>query len=153
MSNQEKLKLLLIENMEHLNRAANQLSVSYERCYPILLIDDSLTIDDQEKFEALTSRFSRLADLIIQKSIRLIEHIELDNSGSLLDRINKAEKKGFIDSATQFIEIRQLRNSIAHEYDPNSIIEIFKTCLNYTPMLLDSVTKILLYIELHPELT
>jgi len=132
VSNQEKLKLLLHENMQHLRSASAQLAVSYQRCKVISLVDSELSLDEQEKFEALTSRFARLADLIIQKTIRLIEHIELENSGSLLDRINKAEKKGFIDSAEQFIEIRQLRNSIAHEYDPNSLLQIFKNCLDYT---------------------
>jgi len=152
MTNRSKLKLLLSENMDHLSRASKQLSTSYLRCRTLSLDNIELTVNEQEKFEALTSRFSRLADIIIQKTIRLIELIELENTGSVLDRINKAEKKGFIESAEQFIEIRLLRNSIAHEYDPGSLMEIFKTCVKYTPILLDSVSNIQNYIELNPEL-
>ncbi len=152
ISKQQQLKLLLTENIQHLNKAAKQLAVSFERCQQLDISQDNLTLDEQERFEALTSRFARLADIIMQKTIRLIEQIELEGTGSLLDRINKAEKKGFIDSATQFIEIRQLRNSIAHEYDQDSLQQIFKNCLDYTPALLGAVDNINRYITAHPEI-
>jgi len=152
VTQQDMFKKLLNENSGHINKAAMQLSISYERCSSLMLSEQELKIDEQEKLEALTSRFARLADLIIQKTIRLIEHVELENTGSVLDRINKAEKKGFINSAEQFVEIRLLRNSIAHEYDLDSILEIFKSCLTYTPVLLNAVKNIQEYLLLHPHL-
>lgn len=156
MTAQQKLKLLLNENIKNLHKAAQQLAFSYQRCQSTISLTGEqsatqLSLEDQEKFEALTSRIARLADLIIQKTIRLIEQIELSESGSILDRINKAEKKGFIESAEQFIEIRQLRNSIAHEYDEDALNQIFITCLQYTPSLLTAVENIKGYIELHPQ--
>lgn len=93
MTQQQKLKWLLNENRQHLVKAAKQLSVSYQRCQQIDTSLGALSLDEQEKFEALTSRFARLSDLIIQKTIRLIGQIELEDAGSVLDRINKAEKK------------------------------------------------------------
>ncbi|MFT4929781.1 MAG: hypothetical protein ACI8WB_005916 [Phenylobacterium sp.] len=152
MTHQQQLKLLLTENLPYLAKAAKQLNVSYERCQPIDISNGELSLDEQERFEALTARFARLADLIVQKTIRLIEQIELDGSGSLLDRINKAEKRGLIDNAEQFIEIRQLRNSIAHDYDETSLNQIFKSCLGYTPVLLDAVNHINAYVANHPEI-
>ena len=104
-------------------------------------------IFELERFEALTSRFARLADLILQKAIRLIEVLELEASGTILDRINKAEKRGLIESCEQFIQIRQLRNSIAHEYNIDAVLKIVEDCLVFTPVLLSSVGKITTYIE------
>ena len=44
----------------------------------------------------MTSRFARLSDIIIQKIFRLIESLELEEPGTVRDRINQAEKWGII---------------------------------------------------------
>jgi len=147
MTNQEKLKILMDENIKLLMKASDQLTISLERCQPIDLHKDNLTIEEQEKLEALTGRFARLSDRILQKSLRLIEQIELEDMGSILDRIYKAEKKGLIDSAEEFIEIRQLRNSIAHDYDVNTLKRIFSSCIKYSPALIVSVQMIIDYAK------
>ena len=138
---------LLKENSNHLQLASKQLQASFDRCNLIELAPENLGFDELERFEALTSRFARLADLILQKAIRLIELLELEGSGSILDRINKAEKRGLIANSEQFIEIRQLRNSIAHEYDAEALLKIFEDCLEFTPVLLSTVENIGKYIE------
>lgn len=139
--------MLLKENSNHLLLASKQLQASFVRCNLIALAHENLGFDELERFEALTSRFARLADLILQKAIRLIELIELEASGSILDRINRAEKRGLIANSEQFIEIRQLRNSIAHEYDADALLKIFEDCLEFTPVLLSTVENIASYIE------
>ena len=138
---------LLKENSEHLILASKQLQASFIRCNLITLNTETLGFEELERFEALTSRFARLADLILQKAIRLIEILELEGSGTILDRINKAEKRGLINSSAQFIEIRQLRNSIAHEYDAEALTKIFEDCLQFTPTLLTTVENVALYID------
>ncbi|WP_022943227.1 HepT-like ribonuclease domain-containing protein [Psychromonas hadalis] len=140
---------LLAENSIHLELVSKQLQASFSRCNEIKLLQEGLGFEELERFEALTSRFARLADLILQKSIRLIELIELESSGSILDRINKAEKKGLISDSQKYIEIRQLRNSIAHEYDSEALMKIFEDCLTFTPDLLASVESISDYIKLN----
>ncbi len=98
-----------------------------------------------ESFEALTSRFARLSDLIIQKIFRFFDTINLEPVGTVRDRINRAEKVGAIDSADEFIEIRILRNEIADEYKSETIYEIFKQVMQLTPALLKSVDTIFAY--------
>ena len=90
----------------------------------------------------MTSRFARLSDLLIQKIFRLIEQIDLEPGGTVRDRINKAEKKGLINSADDFVKIRILRNNIAHEYLPEEIRALFEKVLKYTPDILDSVKRV-----------
>ena len=64
----------------------------------------------------MTSRFARLSDIIIQKLLRGLDRYELEPSGSTIDVINRAERRGLIDSAGCWRDLRELRNEIAHEY-------------------------------------
>lgn len=134
----------LKQELRDLEKARDVLRYSYEKCQAIELMD-GLSYDEQESFEALTSRFARLSDLIIQKIFRLLDILDLEEEGTIRDRINRAEKKGAIHSADDFIEIRILRNEIAHEYKSETIYAIFEKVLEYTPKLLESVETITAY--------
>jgi len=74
------------------------------------------TVSEKETLEALTSRFARLADILFQRVFRTLDQIELIDEGTNIDRLNRMEKRGLISSAECWRQIRQLRNSIAHEY-------------------------------------
>ena len=121
---------------------ANKILVySYEACSEIG-IKDNYTLEELDKFEALTSRFARISDILIQRIFRLMDIWELEMPGSVIDRINRAEKRNLISSAEVFKEIRYLRNEIAHEYIPLAIEQIFKEVLRLTPHIIDSVERI-----------
>jgi uncharacterized protein YutE (UPF0331/DUF86 family) len=81
-----------------------------------------------------------LSDIIIQKILRVFDTLDLEKPGTVRDRINRAEKKGVVKSADEFIRIRILRNEIAHEYKPETIYDIFEHVMKLTPVLLKSVT-------------
>jgi hypothetical protein len=134
-------QLLLQAELELMNKAQEHLRYSYERCQAIVG-KASYTLEELEHFESLTSRFARLSDLLIQKLFRLIDQLDLDESGTIRDRINRAEKKGLIAAADKFIEIRELRNQIAHEYNPNAMLTIFTEVLHYCPPLFDAVVRV-----------
>ena len=121
-----------------LEKACEILRYSYEKCKNVKILEG---LDNKclESFEALTSRFARLGDMLIQRVFRLIDNIDLEDSGTVRDRINRAEKKGLIYSAEIFIEIRILRNEIAHEYKSETIYVIFEKVLHFTPHLLEAV--------------
>jgi len=69
----------------------------------------------------------------------------LDTQGTIRDRIKRAEKKELIASSDVFVEIRMIRNEIAHEYLPEAIHEIFGKMLVLSPHLLDSVERTMNY--------
>jgi hypothetical protein len=140
------LLLLLKEELELMEKAADILDYSYKKCKKTG-VKAIYNYDELERFEALTSRFARLSDILIQKIFRLIDKIDLESVGTVRDRINRAEKKELIESTEDFVKIRILRNQIAHEYIPEEINEIFKTVLKYTPKLLDSVNRVRNYTE------
>jgi hypothetical protein len=132
--------------LENLVKAKDALQYSYEKCQKIKL-RESLSYEELESFEALTSRFARLSDIIIQKVLRLLDFIDLEDTGTVRDRINRAEKKGVILSADNLVEIRILRNEIAHEYRSETAYAIFEKVLTYSPTLLESVDTITDYAQ------
>jgi hypothetical protein len=132
--------------LENLEKAKDALQYFCEKCQKIKL-RESLSYEELESFEALTSRFARLSDIIIQKVLRLLDFIDLEDTGTVRDRINRAEKKGVILSADNFAEIRILRNEIAHEYRSETAHAIFEKALTCSPTLLESVDTITDYSQ------
>lgn len=141
----------LEEILERLQKAAETLKFSYEKCKTIG-VKDSYDAEEQDRFESLTAKFARLADLIIKQAIKLIDIIDLEEPPETIrDTINRAEKKGLIGSSVRFVEIRKLRNRIAHEYaeSDDDISGIYKEVLELTPLLFDSVNRIKVYSMKH----
>jgi uncharacterized protein with HEPN domain len=65
----------------------------------------------------------------------------LTGTGTILDRIYRAEKRGW-GNATELIKIRELRNLIAHEYATDKMQDIFATVATLTPILLATVPAV-----------
>jgi hypothetical protein len=141
----KQLSLLQTE-LELMDKATEYLRYSYKRCQT-LESKEQFTHEELEHFESLTSRFARLSDLLIQKIFRLIDQLDLEGAGTIRDRINRAEKKDLISHAAQFVDIRELRNNITHEYDPTAMLIIFKDVMHYCPMLFDAVERVHRYTQ------
>jgi uncharacterized protein YutE (UPF0331/DUF86 family) len=146
MNNLNTIKEALGQELVSLNNARDILRYSYEKCLQIG-IKSEFNYEELESFEALTSRFARLSDMIIQKIFRFFEVLDLEEQGTIRDRINRAERKGIIESADDFIQARILRNEIAHEYESEHLYEIFQRVIELSPVLLESVDRILEYSQ------
>ena len=140
----KKIYNLLDEQLGLLENAAKILEYTYNNVKNID-INENCNQDEIDQLELLSYRFARLSDILIKKIFRLIERIDLDDEGTIRDTLNKAEKKGLINSAETFTEIRILRNDFAHEYIPEAMTEIFVDVFNLTPELLDSVERVQQY--------
>lgn len=140
----EQLYLILQKELKLLDDATEVLRYSFDKCTRIGL-KQAYQPEELESFESFTGRFARLSDILIQKIFRLIDEIDLETQGTIRDRINRAEKKELIDSSDTFVEIRMVRNDIAHEYLPEAIHETFAKVLELTPALLDSVERVNAY--------
>ena len=114
---------MLKEETDGLVLATTHLQYSIARCAD-LIGQDHLPPEQLERLESLTSRFARVADLLTQRVFRLFDEIELTGPSTVLDRIYRAEKRGWLD-ARQMINIRELRNMIAHEYAAEKMTEIY----------------------------
>lgn len=114
---------MLKEETDGLALAATHLQYSIARCAD-LIGQDHLPPEQLERLESLASRFARVADLLTQRVFRLFDEIELTGASTVLDRIYRAEKRGWLD-ASEMIKIRELRNMIAHEYAAEKMTEIY----------------------------
>lgn len=150
----EKRKIL-IKNLAKLCKtiedATQILEKSYEETKNLDLnkyeTAEEIEWETLKDIEMLCSRFSRLSDIYIQNLLRLIDELELIYEGSIIDRLNRAEKRELISSAEIFIEIRGLRNDISHEYLPEVLIDIFKDSIKYSPELIKACKKAVNYAK------
>ena len=139
-------KDLLQEEISAVNNAGEILRQSFKKCKQIG-VKNEYSADELESIEAFTSRFARTADILTQRMFRLIDELDLDSEGTVRDRINRAEKKELIANSSDFVEIRKLRNTIAHEYQPDAPEKIYADVLNNATHLIDSIDRINQYIR------
>lgn len=137
----EDLQNILNHELKLLKESSNALEYSYNICKEIGL-KEKYSEKELESYEALCSRFARLSDIMIQKILKTVELIDLESSGTVRDRINRSHKKGLITSAERLIEIRILRNEIAHEYLPEAFKDIFEKVIKYCSFLFENVETI-----------
>ena len=126
--------------------ARDVLVYSLEQCRNIGT-KDPYTNGELTEYEALTARFSRLSDILIQKLLRTLDTLELEEPGTIRDRINRAEKRDLVQTAEDLIKIRTLRNEIVHEYLPEALQGLFREVLLLTPILLEITGKTIDYTE------
>jgi flagellar motor switch protein FliM len=144
-------KEILKQNLEALNKSLERLLESYSIC-KCIGIKDKFTSQELREFESLTSRFARTLDLFINKGLRSLYKIELEDSGTIIDLLNKAEKREIIESAETWKKIKELRNSISHDYDIYDFTnDIFKPSLEYTPVIEKSIKTLNSYCEKYYE--
>ena len=136
----ELLKQNLLANLRKLEKAKNQLAKSYNS---INFNFDSAEFSDAEleKFESLSARFARTADILTQKVLKNFLIIIQEDFKTFLDICDISEKYNLTDSAEDLLNIRDLRNQIAHEYEEDEINKVFREVSVYTPKLLQAIEK------------
>lgn len=73
--------------------------------------------------------------------VRNLEHAPeiAERPGSQIETLNRAERLGIVTSTERWLEARNLRNRLVHEYitDPERFAEDLNLAKEYSPMLLD----------------
>jgi uncharacterized protein YutE (UPF0331/DUF86 family) len=114
---------------------------SYEICSKTGL-KETYSEEEFMAFEAMTSRYARTTDMLVNKVLRSIDTVESEDIGTIIDIMNRAEKRGIVTSAELLHNIKDLRNSIAHEYVTENIARFFAKALEYTPLLNTIIKKL-----------
>jgi uncharacterized protein YutE (UPF0331/DUF86 family) len=101
-------------------------SLSYIKPYDA---EKFYTPKDREPYDALNDRFGRAVEVVIKffKSYEMF--VERKSSETLRDLLNRMEKLGFIDSVITWLNMRDVRNRIVHEYLPESLKEIYDSMM------------------------
>ena len=81
---------------------------------------DYLVDEEIEHLDQLIFRFSKLQDTMGNKLFALILELKGEDIKpmSFFDRLNRLEELGFV-TFDEWIELREIRNSVAHEYFSN----------------------------------
>lgn len=69
-----------------------------------------------ERTDAFATRFGRMQDTMGDKLIPELRRRLLETPGATLDNLNRMEKLGLLASVTDWMEARNLRNRLVHEY-------------------------------------
>ena len=82
---------------------------------------------EQEPYHALRMRFTRAVEICLKffRSYELL--MEGTNSETIRDLLNKMERFEFIGSTLAWMEMRDIRNRIVHDYLPEDIERIYKS--------------------------
>ena len=121
------------------------IKISFKECSDIGIKED-YSIDEFGKFETLCSRYSRGIDFLIRKIFRTLDEYEFENQGTLVDVVNNAHKRGLFEDIDELRIMKDIRNTIAHEYIEDELVDVFSEVLKYTSKLINIIETTLKYI-------
>lgn len=120
----EDLNKIVKNDLKRVNDAINMLFSSLES---LDAYDTGkwYTPKEREPYDALSDRFIRAIEICI-KFFRSYEQLQYaDSSETTRDLLNRMEKLRLISSTIKWIEMRELRNRIVHDYLPEQIKEMY----------------------------
>ena len=80
--------------------------------------------DELEPYDALSNRFIRTVEVAI-KFFRTYEYfMQVEQSQTLRDGLHQMEKLGVISSLDIWLDMRDIRNRIVHDYTPEKIAQM-----------------------------
>lgn len=108
---------------------------------------EEYSIDEFGKFETLCSRYARSIDFLIRKMFRTLDTYEFEDQGTLVDIVNRAHKRGLFEDMEQVRLMKDLRNTIVHEYIEDELRDLFEEVLHYTEELIRIMQTTLRYTQ------
>ena len=108
------LKRIVDKEVFHLQYSSQQVFGDGKFDTNIFSIENDLAF--AQTLEAYTSRFCRLQDTVGDKLLPACLAALQETTKAAIDNLDKAEKLGFLNSVEEWIQVRQLRNKMVHEY-------------------------------------
>jgi hypothetical protein len=95
--------------------------------------------DLAERLDAFVGRFGRLQDTVGDKLLPALLSALGESPASVIDNLDKAERLGLIQSADDWLAIRQLRNQMVHEYveDAALLVNALQRSHEFVPVLIE----------------
>lgn len=136
----------LKQDIKLLEKQLFWIDISYSECKKIGLKVE-YSVEEFGKFETLCSRYSRGIDFLIRKIFRTLDEYEFENQGTLVDVVNNAHKRGLFDNVEELRIMKDIRNTIAHEYIEDELTEVFDEVLIYSEKLIQIINTTLKYMN------
>lgn len=101
---------------------------------------NQLSEDEVEHIDQFLFRFAKLQDAMGEKLfILMLEFLEEENPKSkpFIDTLNRLEQLGLLEDKNTWLELRKIRNNIAHQYedDPKQASEALNSIYAVKPTL------------------
>ncbi len=105
--------------------------------------------ENSEMLDAFVSRYSRLQDTLCDKLLPALLWVSLEKTGAQLDNLLRAEKLGWIESTESWVELRELRNRMVHEYmeTVDDLLEALQQALCSVPVLIETQRRMAEYAQ------
>lgn len=105
--------------------------------------------DLAERVEAFVGRFGRLQDTVGDKLLPLLLTALGEKPAAAIDNLDRAERLGLLNSADEWMTMRNLRNQMVHEYveDPAVLSSALQTGHAFVGVLIAVANKMLTEIE------
>lgn len=129
--------------LNRIQKSLKYLEYTYHRAKDLPTKPSLLTNEQFEIWDSFATRFARTSDLFLSKYIKAA--VSFDDpafDGVFRDYLGRAEKMGLIDNTEQWLEIRELRNIVVHEYDDDDLELLLKKLKEYSPMLIELKTRL-----------
>ena len=136
----------LVNDFHLLQKQLFWIDISFSECTNIG-IKEKYSIEEFGKFETLCSRYSRGIDFLIRKIFRTLDEYEFENQGTLIDVVNNAHKRGLFEDIDELRIMKDIRNTIVHEYIEDDLVEVFDEVLEYTAKLIHIINTTIKYID------
>ncbi len=97
-----------------------------------------------EQLEAFVSRFGRMQDTMADKLFPRWLLALAESPGSQIETLNRAERLGLLTSTERWLEARNLRNRLVHEYmtDPAKFAQDLVLAKEYSLMLMETFNRL-----------
>lgn len=121
------LQRVVDREIHHLNYSASKV---FHQPFTLELAEQLNSNEElAEQLEAFISRFCRLQDTLGDKFLPAWLDILEEKTNVAIDNLDKAEKIGVLPSVELWLELRQLRNQMVHEYieDLNLLVDALQT--------------------------
>ena len=136
----KELQILLLAHWDVLQRSLKSLQQSRDKTHQ-LLQQSEFSFEELESIDSLISKFSRTSDIYLQKVLRSIWMLLREDTVPLIDLLNRAEKLMIIVSAEELLQMRDIRNQIAHEYLPEAVPELASEVVVMTTLLQKNIER------------
>jgi hypothetical protein len=97
-----------------------------------------------EQLEAFVSRFGRMQDTMADKLFPRWLLALAEAPGSQIETLNRAERLGVLTSTERWLEARNLRNRLVHEYmtDPAKFVDDLVLAKEYSLVLIETFNRL-----------
>jgi len=135
-----RIEKLITECDKHVQR----MSYAYTKMALFMPLDVSryqqLSDDEVEHIDQFLFRFAKLQDAMGEKLfILMLEFLKEENPRSkpFIDTLNRLEQIGLLEDKNTWLELRKIRNNIAHQYEdePKQASEALNTIYAVKPTL------------------